>query len=301
MFGYVKVTSSELKVKEYEFYRGTYCGLCRSMGKCTGQCSRMTLSYDFAFLAIVRIAITSQKTEFEQKRCLVHPFKKRNSMVRNEVLDYCSAAAAILNYQKILDDVNDEKGFKRLKAKFALPFVSHAKNKAIKKDPALAALAKTVENELHVLYGLEKDMSSGVDAPADSFGRLLGEIMSYGLEGSEKRIAYEIGRGVGGWIYIVDAIDDLHDDSKKKRCNPLLKLYRGRVPDERELQMISDAVKNRLFGAEGAFDLMSSEHEIAEAIIANVLFLGIPNTTSKIIDTHNDKAHKDNGKDNIHD
>ncbi len=301
MFGYVKVTSSELKVKEYEFYRGTYCGLCRSMGKCTGQCSRMTLSYDFAFLALVRIAVTSQKTEFEQRRCLVHPLKKRNSMVRNEVLDYCSSAAAILNYQKILDDVNDEKGFSRLRAKLALPFVSHAKKKAIKKDPSLADLAKTVENELKILYELEKDNSSGVDAPADSFGRLLGEIMAYGLEGNEKRIAYEIGRGVGGWIYIADAIDDMHEDSKKKRYNPLLKLYGGRIPDKRELEMISDAVKNRLFGAEGAFDLMSSEHEIASSIIANVLFLGIPDTTAKIIDQHNDKAHKDNGKDIIHD
>ena len=103
MFGYVKVNNSELKVKEYEFYRGTYCGLCRSMGKCTGQCSRMTLNYDFVFLALVRMALDTPKIHFEQKRCLAHPFKKRNSMERNEALDYCSATSAILNYQKIKD------------------------------------------------------------------------------------------------------------------------------------------------------------------------------------------------------
>ncbi len=299
MFGYVKVNSAELKVKEYEFYRGTYCGLCRSMGKCTGQCSRMTLSYDFVFLALVRLAVSSTKTEFEQKRCLAHPLKKRNSMVRNEVLDYCSKAAAILNYQKVADDLKDETGFKRLRARLALPFVSHSRKKAIKKDPSLKDLDTAVAKELEVLASLEANASSGVDAPADSFGRLLGEILSFGLDGSARRITYEIGKGVGGWIYIADAIDDISDDRKKGRYNPILKLYGGRIPDERELEMISDAIKNRLFGAEGAFDLISTESETVNNILANVLFLGIPDTTAKIIKSHNDK--EDKGKEPSHD
>ncbi|MBP3369283.1 MAG: hypothetical protein J6L85_00895 [Clostridia bacterium] len=302
MFGYVKVNSAELKVREYEFYRGTYCGLCRSMGKCTGQCSRMTLSYDFVFLALVRLAVSSTKTEFEQKRCLAHPLKKRNSMIRNEVLDYCSKAAAILNYQKVADDLKDEKGFKLFRARMVLPFVSHARKKAIKKDPTLKELDAAVARELETLASIENDASSGVDAPADSFGRLLGEIMSFGLDGSAKRITYEIGKGVGGWIYIADAIDDVKDDSKKGRYNPLLKLYGGRVPDERELEMISVAIKNRLFGAEGAFDLLPTERETVNNILANVLFLGIPDTTDKIIRSHSDKNDKeDKGKEHSHD
>ena len=46
----------ELRVREDVFYRALYCGLCHRMGKCTGQCSRMTLNYDFVFLAAVRLA-----------------------------------------------------------------------------------------------------------------------------------------------------------------------------------------------------------------------------------------------------
>ena len=294
MFGYVKVTSPELKVKEYEYYRGTYCGLCRSMGKCTGQCSRMTLSYDFVFLALARIVATTQKVEFEQKRCLAHPLKKRNSMVRNEVIDYCARAAAILNYQKVADDIKDEKGFRRIRARLALPFVSHARKKAIKKDPSLSELDASVARELDALALIEADKSSGVDAPADSFGRLLGEIMSFGLDGSARRITYEIGRGVGGWIYIADAIDDMSEDLKKERYNPILKLYGGRIPDKRELELISDAIKNRLLDAEGAFDLLDDDSKIAYDLLANVLFLGIPDTTKKIINSDND--NKDIGE-----
>ena len=55
MFGYIKTYPPELKVREQEYYRAVYCGLCRTMGKCTGQCSRMALSYDFAFLVMLRL------------------------------------------------------------------------------------------------------------------------------------------------------------------------------------------------------------------------------------------------------
>ena len=289
MFGYVKVNSAELKVKEYEFYRGTYCGLCRSMGKCTGQCSRMTLSYDFVFLALVRMALLDTKAEFEQKRCLAHPLKKRNSMKRNEVLDYCAEAASILNYRKIEDDLGDEKGLKKLRARLALPFVSHARKKALRRHPELKGLDSALKQRLDELDTIEKDASSGVDSPADSFGHLLGELMAYGLEGSRARIAYELGRGVGGWIYIADAIDDMGEDLGRERYNPIIKLYGGRIPSADELDMITVALRNRLLSTEAAFDLMDCESESVRNIIANILFLGIPSKTEDIIKAYNEK------------
>ena len=289
MFGYVKVNSAELKVKEYEFYRGTYCGLCRSMGKCTGQCSRMTLSYDFVFLALVRMALLDTKAEFEPKRCLAHPLKKRNSMKRNEVLDYCAEAASILNYRKIEDDLGDEKGLKKLRARLALPFVSHARKKALRRHPELERLDSALKQRLDELDTIEKDASSGVDSPADSFGHLLGELMAFGLEGSRARIAYELGRGVGGWIYIADAIDDMGEDLKRERYNPIIKLYGGRIPSADELEMITVALRNRLLSTEAAFDLMDCESESVRNIIANILFLGIPSKTEDIIKAYSKK------------
>ena len=77
MFGYVRTYTSELYVKENEFYKGVYCGLCRSLGKCTGQLSRATLNYDFVFGALLRMAATGEKIGFEKKRCIIHPIRKR--------------------------------------------------------------------------------------------------------------------------------------------------------------------------------------------------------------------------------
>ena len=77
MLGYVRVKSQELRLREYDCYRALYCGLCKSMGKCTGQCSRMTLSYDFVFLAAVRIALTEEPLQIKKVRCLLHPIRRR--------------------------------------------------------------------------------------------------------------------------------------------------------------------------------------------------------------------------------
>ena len=283
MFGYVKVDSAELKVKEYEFYRGTYCGLCRAMGKCTGQCSRMTLNYDFVFLALVRLAIAPEQVCFKQRRCLVHPLKKRNSMEQNAVLGYCSATSAILNYQKVADDIADEKGFKRLKARMIMPFVAHARRKALKKFPQLVPLDKTVDRKLAELAAVEQSDSASVDIPANCFGEILGEIMSFGFEGAERRIAYELGRNIGAWIYIADAMEDMEEDFRKGRYNPFLRLYGGRLPTAEELSSVAFAIKNHLYGAEAALDLVELDEGAVKNIIQNIIYLGITSRTDGII------------------
>ena len=64
MFGYVTPYESELRVKEQLFYKSTYCGLCKTMGKRVCNESRLTLSYDIVFLALVRFLLTEEKVEY---------------------------------------------------------------------------------------------------------------------------------------------------------------------------------------------------------------------------------------------
>ena len=296
MFGYVKVNSPELKVKEYEYYRGAYCGLCRSMGKCTGQCSRMTLNYDFVFLAMFRIGMEKASVSFEQKRCLAHPFKKRNSMRQNPVLSYCANAAALLNYHKIIDDLADEKGSKKIRALFIKPFVSHARKKALR--AGLSELDERIEKNLRKLSELEAQRLASVDSPAEIFGELLADIVSYGLEGNDARIAAAVGKGVGKWIYIVDALDDLSDDAKKNRYNPFILLYGG-MPKKELLASMEIALKNELCSVESAIELIDFENEIVQNIICNILYIGCPAKVKAILCGTNEKKKEKNRKDGL--
>ena len=298
MFGYVKVNSPELKVKEYEYYRGAYCGLCRSMGKCTGQCSRMTLNYDFVFLAMFRIGMEKVSVSFEQKRCLAHPLKKRNSMRVNPALEYCANAAALLNYHKIMDDLADEKGVKKLRAIFAKPFVKRARKKALR--AGLYMLDERIAQNLRKLSELEAQRMASVDAPAEVFGDILADIVSYGLDGYDARIAATVGKGIGKWIYIIDALDDLEDDAKKERYNPFLMLYGG-MPEKEALMSMDDALKNELCDVESAIDLIDFENEMVQNIICNILYIGCPAKVREILCGNCEKKKRKNRKDGVKD
>ena len=280
MFGYVKVLKPEMKVREYEFYRGTYCGLCRAMGKCTGQCSRLTLSYDMVFLALVRSGSANEKLSFGKATCIAHPFRKRAYMESNPTLEYCSSAAAILNYHKIRDDLSDERGFKRLCAACALPFVAYGRKRALRHD--LAELDLKIEQGLEKLAQVESAEARSVDEPAAVFGEILGDILSFGIEGQDARILRTLGVSVGKWIYIADALEDWEEDAKKGRYNPFILLYGKEKPERAELDSIMIAMKNELVAAEGAFDLMDIEDPDVKHIIENILFLGLTSRAREI-------------------
>ena len=103
MFGYVKPVHSELLVKEHEFYKATYCGICRAMKKHTGFFSNVALTYDSVFLALVRMLfVPDSDIGAERRRCVAHPLKKKGMLRENEALVYTAKAFAILTYHKLL-------------------------------------------------------------------------------------------------------------------------------------------------------------------------------------------------------
>lgn len=287
MFGYVRAHRPELKLREDEYYRAVYCGLCRTMGKCTGQCSRMTLSYDFTFLALVRMALAGERPKIEKCRCAVHPLKKRAMAAPSPELEYCACAAAILGYYKLKDDRDDERGGKRAKAKLLTPLFSSFRKRANKRKLAqgeLKSLEEKIVQSLNALAEIEKQEPPSVDVPADTFGQLMADMLSFGLDGTEQKLARDIGRHIGRWIYIIDAVDDFDEDVKKNRYNPFICLYGkdGFTPERKEAVKI--ALLNELCQSEGAFDLLelSDSPDIA-GILDNIRFIGLPSVADGVI------------------
>lgn len=272
MFGYVKPVAEELLVKDYEFYRATYCGICRSMKKHTGALSNMTLSYDSVLLALVRMLyIPDSEISAKKKRCIAHPMKKRCMLNENSATEYTARAFAILTYHKVLDDIADEGLRKRMILSTAKPIVASGAKRADIKE-----LSKIISEKLHEIRLLEEKKTASVDEPASLFGELLGEVFSHGLSGDGEKICREFGYRLGRFIYAADAAEDYEEDRVTGKYNPYVLLYGANPLTYENKQSIKCALICECRGMEAAVNLMPFNNRYTiENIIKNIIYLGL--------------------------
>ena len=273
MFGYVKPVTSELLVKDHEFYRATYCGICRSMKKHTGWLSNLSLSYDSVLLALVRMLYLSDgEISAGMKRCVAHPLKKRPMVNINSATEYTARAFAILAYHKALDDIRDEGGFKKLAVKGATPILSSGAKKARIPD-----ISDIIQKRLWDIRQLEEQKTTSVDAPAELFGELVGEIFAYGLPKKDALICRQFGMGLGRFIYAADAAEDYEEDRREGKYNPYVLLYGGAPLTLENKQSIKCALIMECRRMESAVNLMPFGNRYTiENIVKNIIYLGIP-------------------------
>ncbi len=287
MFGYVVVDKPSLRIREYDYYRATYCGLCHAMGKCTGCLSRLTLSYDVTFFALLRGMFEEEKAQFKKKRCPRHPLKKIETVNINPSLEYSAYVGGVLCSGKIVDNINDEKGIKRTATAFLRFFFSNMEKKVKENVPEIYEF---VNKKLIELSEIEKAKKASIDAPANVFGELMQELLSYGLEGNKKLIARNVGFRLGRWIYIIDALDDYEKDGESGSYNPFVLLYGGERFGDDDITSISKMLEAELALALSAIDLLDTDEDKNRSeIIKNILCLGMPASVKRVLKSKKDK------------
>lgn len=290
MFGYVLVDKPSMRMREYEYYSATYCGLCHAMGKCTGCMSRLTLSYDMTFFALLRESISGASAEFEKKRCVRHPIKAVKTLKIDEQLEYCAYVGGILTTKKIADDVSDERGYKRALASLLAAVFSGVEKRS---DSALPLVAGYVAERLKALSEVEKNKVASIDVPADIFGDIMAKLLSYGFEGEQALVAKNVGKRIGRWIYIADALDDYERDISSGSYNPFVLLYGAQPFTDDDILSISCMLEAELAMAVDALDLLDSDTDRDRSeIIRNILCLGMPASVKRICERGKDKDNK---------
>lgn len=284
MFGYVKPYVPELRIIENKYYGAAYCGLCRTMRRETGMLSRLTLSYDLTFLALARLAVTGEIPQFEEKRCFVHPLKKKLVMKPCEALAYSAKVCVILSMRKLDDTIKDESLPKRLGARILKLLFAKAYGRAKK---GCERIDEICAESLSKLYEIERERLRSADTPAGVFGEMMGGIFAYGCgeAGNEKRrIAENVGFYVGKWIYLVDALDDIEDDAEKGNYNPFILLFDGKDLDEEKKTDIKCALEALTLKARNAFDLVDFEgRRDLCGLIDNILTEGMTRMTEAVL------------------
>lgn len=286
MFGFVRPLTGELRVAEYEKYRGVYCGLCRSMGKVTGQLSRLTLSYDMVLLACVRMILTGIQPEFKPMRCAVHPMNRRAVLCENDALAYTAAVSGVLAAAKNRDDRNDEHGFSRILPVMLTPVMESLSKRGEKILPD--GIRSALDALLCELTALETENCGSADRAAAVFGELLGYVFSAGLEEDARDTAYRMGYCTGRFVYLCDAVCDLPEDQKKGRYNPLLAGWGDlALADGKISPLAAESVRTAagidLEPLGEAAEELDGSHPLTP-IVKNIIYLGLPDAMKKACD-----------------
>ncbi len=300
MFGYIRPVERELRIRESEYYRALYCGICTAMGRLCGQRSRLTLSYDAVFIALLRAAVTGEQPEVSKIRCLRHPFCRRAAAEPCDAVDSAAVICTLLACGKLADDAADERGMRRFGARTAGRFLSRAAGRAGRLAVDAAA---AVSNGMRELAEAEQRCSTpesaSIDIPAAISGRMIGNAAAAGLDGAAARIVRAAASAAGRWLYCVDAADDLAEDRKHGRFNPISLLYgRGTLTPDEALTF-SCTLSAELDAARAALDLADAEMRTrapeAWAICENILTLGMPRAAAGVTDKITEKTAPDAG------
>lgn len=221
MFGYIKTYKSELKIKDYELYKGLYCSLCKRLGHDYGFTGRMTLNYDLTFFLLCRMALKEKDVCFSSSHCSFSVRKKCVCCSNDEEdLKYTAALCIIFTYHKIKDDIYDEGLLKKIPKLILLPLIKSKYKKACSFYPSVVQVIKEeMSNQINVEHGNNYD----IDLCADASAKALGTAFSYDLEGDLKSKAYYFGYSIGRLVYFLDAADDYDDDKRKGKFNPFVK------------------------------------------------------------------------------
>lgn len=276
MFGYVRPLLNQLSEGDRSLYKHAYCGLCHVMGKRYGWLSRFSLNYDLAFLAVLLYGEAGDTTTC-LARCPVHPFRKPMCCLCGDSLELAADESLILTWHKLSDDVADKGFIAGLPARFLRFLFGGAYRRACNIRPEFD---HKVGEQLDKLRQLEASRSPNLDRAADTFAVLLAAAAGACAEESHRRAVEQLLYHLGRWIYLVDAWDDLAEDVKKGRYNPLDTRFEGRAAENREYIETTMTHSVRLCAAAANLVDFGAWTEI----VNNVLRLGLPAVQKAVLD-----------------
>ncbi len=283
MFGYIRPFKPELKVREFDTYQAFYCGLCRQLGEAFGPFAKLTLSYDFTFLAMVIAGLREQFGGFSKARCMANPLKKKTCAVPCADLSFTAGCAMILFYYKLRDNLADSGFWKRLLYYPLLPFASAARRKAAKRHPEVDCIFSRMMEEQG---RLERERTASVDRAAEPTAAAMRDMLALVAEDeTQRRVLSRFGYLIGRWVYLMDALDDLEEDQKSSGYNAFLLKFGGNAPESADLAEI------RRYGM-GVLNVTVAEmgvtYELLEwrrykEILDNIIYLGLPRAAREIL------------------
>ena len=214
MFGYVNAGWKELTREQKDRYQAAYCGICRRIREQSSNLSRLSLSYDMAFLALLLMSLYEPEEASGERACLLHPIRKR-PWLDSEFIRYAADMNVTLAYYNCLDDWQDDR---KPGARMMAGVLGKTLPEIARRYPRQC---RAIEDCITRLSELEKADCPNPDEPAGCFGELMAELFVYREDLWAPHLR-QMGMALGRFIYLLDAAVDYRRDKRKKKYNPFL-------------------------------------------------------------------------------
>lgn len=269
MYGYLKPFSGISDTKIRSKYKQYYCSLCHALWTNYGQLSRLMVSYDVTFIAIVL------SSRFELPDCKIGCLKKITLKRENENWKKLAAFTLLMIASKLEDDIRDDNS----KLAKALKRIFKRKFQHIMKEFPNAS--KTVNKSMKVFNDYEQN-NNDVYVLSNSFADVIVHtLLALYPDMNESEIA--ILRYVSRWVYFMDAVDDLDDDIKNGKKNPLSTISRSKIElltENKEYieSFIADCTKEVSGTPSRGFETI----DIDKLVLANIIDGTIPEISYRV-------------------
>lgn len=288
MFGFILPNLESLDDQEKERYKAVYCGVCRSIRVRYGQTSRLTVSYDMTFLALVLGSLYESAEQEGSKRCPVHPTRPQD-FARSEFTDYAADLSVALAYHKCLDDWRDDRS---VRARAAAAALSGPYRRARTRIPDQCRAIEQAMDDIHAIEqaALAASASAEAGAPASSnvapapgaalatpqpapspdaaanrFGLLLGDLFALKDDFWSTELR-RFGARLGKFVYVMDAAMDLEEDLSTGSYNPFS--HQDLTSDE-----MRETLEMLAAGTADAFERLPLERDVH--VLRSVLYAGV--------------------------
>jgi hypothetical protein len=273
MFGYVRPLKPELLVREFARYRSVYCGLCKQIGHDYGLLPRLSTGYDLTLLAILLLSLSDGLPPERAEGCILNPIAKKPVSRGGPVLELCAGLSVLLAWHKAADNFQDGRSLSGMAGMGAFGL---ARIKARRRFPEFDRVIADQMAELAKIESGDPDMSA-----ADVFGCMLQRIfgLAAGLVTGRDDLKQAIGllgRDLGSWIYLIDAIDDLADDCNNGDWNPFSRLEPGQA-----CKIAESALEERELAADRTAALLPYLRD--GGLMANVFTKGLPTVRGQVL------------------
>lgn len=261
MFGYITVNTALLTKEQQERYRRAYCGLCRALREKCGTRGRAVLSNDMTFLALLLNSLYEPEKATVKEACPIHPVTGR-TCDGSEMTDYAADMNLLLSWYKAEDDLRDGD---RSAASLVKKSLDRAMPGVRQRWPEQC---RAVGAALEEFSRLEKGKCQDIDRLCILSGEMLASVFAPRADEWSATLR-RLGMGLGRFVLVMDAYEDLVPDRKRGRFNPLEAL--AGQPDFETF--CHDTLQMLMGEATQAFEFLPLEQDLP--ILRNVLYSGV--------------------------